>query len=79
MQGYKLYNVYDENDEIVFVGTRRNVCSFLGVALRTFDCALREGRDLKRNGHSYFTATRESMLDYEIHRRNPKGYKRDEV
>lgn len=73
---YKFYNIYDENDTIVFVGSRSECCKYLGVALRTLDSAITQCRDIKKRGHRYLTASRDLMVDYERRRKNPVGYKR---
>ena len=68
----KQYNVYDREDNIIFVGMVKEVAEFLHIDRNRVRKYVRECRDYK----GYLIADRNMMLDYERRRKNKVGYQR---
>ena len=59
------YNVYDSNDNLVFVGNVDECIAFIGTSFGSLRRALNNCQSVK----GYFVARSDIMEDYERHRR----------
>lgn len=70
--GSALYNVYDADDHIVYIGTQKDIMSYLDVGRAKLTLAIEKCKEIK----GYLIADRGLMMEYERRRKNKRGYQR---